>query len=357
MDKNTPVFQRSKKEPIQIFYTICPVQVASHVAVAKGWVDEELNKVGAKAKFLRALPKKEWLPHFTHSRTDLFRDGGNIPPIWARSQGPVNKLIGLTFVGTGGEIVVKAGSGIRSVRELKGRRIGISKRLTGDRVDFARATAHRGIILALELAGIDHRDIQWVDIPEFEAKTGDPSWSVLNSAESPTEFWGNGKLKSVPWNEGKALLENKVDAVYANHGRSRLFESQGLVTAIEDLGRYPDWTLHVANTPTTITVSTELAENYPEIVVAWLKASIKAGHWIKKNPTEAAQILAEVTTEGSAESIFEDLQKYDYIPNLSAKSLAGVEIEKQFLLENGYIEKDFSLSDWVDSKFLEQALK
>ncbi len=348
---------KTGKRSKEIFYTICPVQVASHVAVEKGWLDEAFKKVGATARFLRALPKDQWLPHFTHRRPELFRDGGNIPPIWARSEGVDTKLIGLTFAGTGGKIVVKVGSGIRSIQDLRGKKIGLSLRRTKDRVDFARATAHRSILLALGYAGLSERDVQLVDIPEFEAKEGDPSWSVLSSAETPVEFWGKGKLKSVAWNDGKALLDGTVDAVFSGHGRSAKLESEGLVTTIEDLGRYPDWTTQVANTPTAITVNTELAKSHPEIVVAWLKASIKAGQWIRKNPEAAAEILAEVTIYGCFHHLVRDLATYNYVPNLSGKSLGGIEVEKNFLLEHGYIKNDFDVRAWADDSFLKQALK
>jgi hypothetical protein len=45
------------------------------------------------------------------------------------------------------------------------------------------------------------------------------------------------------------------------------------------------------------------------------------------------------------------------VPNLSPKNLAGVGVEKQFLLEQGYIRNDFDIAQWADASFLEEALK
>jgi ABC-type nitrate/sulfonate/bicarbonate transport system substrate-binding protein len=155
----------------------------------------------------------------------------------------------------------------------------------------------------------------------------------------------------------EALLSGKVDAIYANRGRAHLFQREGKVKAIEDLGRYPDWTLQVANSPYTITVSESLAEEHPEIVVAYLRAAVKAGRWIEANRDEAADIFGNIISYWSGKCVLRgELAKYHFVPNLSPRNLAGVEVEKQFLLERGYIRKDFEVERWADNRFLEEAL-
>ncbi len=47
-----------------------------------------------------------------------------------------------------------------------------------------------------------------------------------------------------------------------------LQEATGKLKAIEDLSRYPDWTLQVANIPAAITCTDVMAEKHPELVVA-----------------------------------------------------------------------------------------
>ncbi len=42
--------------PTEALYTICPVLAASNVAAELGWLDEEFQRVGAKATYLRSLP-------------------------------------------------------------------------------------------------------------------------------------------------------------------------------------------------------------------------------------------------------------------------------------------------------------
>jgi ABC-type nitrate/sulfonate/bicarbonate transport system substrate-binding protein len=344
-----------KAAATEAIYTICPVLVASHIAVQKGWLEAELKKVKRSLKYLWSLPPENWLSHFNHTLPNQFRDGGNIPAIHARSAGQRTKLIGLTFSTDGGQILTRVGSGINKVADLKGRKIGLYKREKTDRVDFWRATAERGILSALDLAGLKRNQVKIVDLtvsgPDYPSTqpTKNPAERFTNAATGPNTHYGA---------EIEALLSGKVDAIYANRGRAHLFQRDGKVKVIEDLGQHPDWTLQVANAPYTITVSEELANQHPEIVVAYLRAAIKAARWIEANRDEAADIFGGIISHWAGKCILRsEIAKYHFVPNLSPKNLAGIEVEKQFLLEQGYIRKDFAVGKWADASFLEQALK
>ncbi|PAW79959.1 MAG: hypothetical protein B9S32_01125 [Verrucomicrobia bacterium Tous-C9LFEB] len=348
---------KTNRKNNEIIYTICPVLVASHVAVAKGWLDEEIKKAGGSLKYLRALPCEDWLAHFTHTRSDFFRDGGNIPAIWTRSEGRKTKLIGLTFTTDGGQIVTRTDSGINRISDLKGKKIGLFDRRKTDRVDFWRATAERGIEVALELNGLSRKDVKIVNLVQEG-----PDYASTQPVRNPAEFWNNrsvNNLTSSPANrlEIDALLSGEVDAIYASNGRSQGYQATGEVKAIEDLGRYPDWTAHIANSPYTLTVSTELAEEQPQIVVGYLRAAIRAGKWIKQNPEKAAELFAPVIPYWSGQQgLAQEIAKYDFVPNLSPQNLKGIEIKKKWLIDHGYQKNDFDVNAWADSSFLDQAL-
>ena len=65
----------STTHPTEALYTLCPLPIASNIAVELGWLDEEFQRVGARARYLRSLPDNQgWLPHFRHSRDDLIRE-------------------------------------------------------------------------------------------------------------------------------------------------------------------------------------------------------------------------------------------------------------------------------------------
>jgi ABC-type nitrate/sulfonate/bicarbonate transport system substrate-binding protein len=339
---------------VETLYTICPVLTAANVAVELGWFDEELQRAGAKPVYLRSLENNAgWIPHYTHGRGNLFRDGGAIPTIKARADLTKTKLIGLTWGQHGGQILVKVGSGIRRVADLRGRRIGLYRSLNRDKIDFTRITAQRGILVALDLSGLSVKDVELVDVDDADA----PQFRIANR---PSELWAQSRAHrhSVAHEADlRALAEGRVDAVYSQPGRSHELTKTGEYTVIEDLSRYPDWTLQVANGPYTIAVNTEFSQNHPEIVVAYLRASIRAGRWITQHPAAAADIFTRVTFNHDAALVERLLAGFDLVPNLSEKNLAALHIQKQFLLEHGYIENDFDVREWADSSYLERALR
>ena len=125
--------------------------------------------------------------------------------------------------------------------------------------------------------------------------------------------------------------------------------------AIEDLSRYPDWTLQVANIPATITCTDVMAEKHPELVVAFMKGMIKVGRWANEHKHAAAAILDKQTFYLDVEDTYEGIKHIDMVPNLSPQNLASVEIGKDFMLSHGYIKNDFDVDEWAAPEFLEQA--
>ena len=349
----TATTRKPRQESTEVVYTICPVLVASHVAVAKGWLEPELARFGGSARYLWSLPAENWLSHFNHTLPNQIRDGGNIPPIHARSKGRDTKLIGLTCSGDGGQILVRVDSGIHRVADLRGRRVGLYHRPRTDRVDFWRATAERGILLALELSGLKREEVEWVDVT-----VEGPDYPSTVPVETPAQRFktaDTGK-DSLYGAEIAALLAGTVDAIYSNGSRAHQHHATGKVKSIEDLRRYPDWTLQVANSPYAITVSAELAERHRELVVGYLRAALRAGRWVHEHRRTATQTFGQVLPQwGESRLLKAELARHQFAPNLSPRNLAGVAVQKRFLLERGYIDRDFDLAAWVDPTFLEEA--
>jgi ABC-type nitrate/sulfonate/bicarbonate transport system substrate-binding protein len=353
LESSPSVSQAAKPALTEALYTICPVLSASNVAVELGWLDEEFKRAGAKATYLRSLPGNAgWLPHYTHSLHPLFRDGGSIPTIQVKADLQNTKLIGLTWAQSGGQILVRVNSGINRVADLKGRRFGLFKSLNAAKIDFARATAERGIELALQLNGLKRNDVLIIDLEDAD----DPHF--LQPSAKPAELWSQLRGERALSGAGKivqALRESRIDAIYSQPGQSDNLVATGEFKIIEDLARHPDWTLQVANGPYTNAVSADLAEKHPEVVIAFLRASIRAGRWINANPAAAVDIFLRVTHHNNARVIAEAVQKYDFIPNLSARNLAATAIQKDWLRSHGYVKKDFEVQQWADSRFLEEA--
>ncbi|MFT4174623.1 MAG: ABC transporter substrate-binding protein [Rhodocyclaceae bacterium] len=331
-----------------VLYTICPVFVASNVALELGLLDEEFRRVGARPVYLRSLPDNAgWLPHFRHSLPALFRDGGAIPTIWARADLTRTKLIATTFTTRAGQIVVRADADIHRVADLAGRRFGLTRSTLTEKIDFSRATAERGIELALQIAGLARQDVSIVDLDDTDATPPAP-------ASRPAELWAS--LHGHTAQDIVALSEGRVDAIYSSPARTRALIDSGRYKIIEDLDNHPDWTLRVTNGPYTNAVNADFADAHPDIVVAFLRASIRAGRWINANRAAAADIFARTTTYRDAGQIAGLIEDFDFVPSLSRQNLAGLRIQKDFLRSHGYVRNDFAIEDWADARYLTEAL-
>ena len=154
----------------------------------------------------------------------------------------------------------------------------------------------------------------------------------------------------------KALLGGVVDAIYT---QSKVFqhlqEATGQIAMIEDLTRYPDWRVQVANTPAVITCTDVMAKEHPELVVAYMKAMIKVGRWANENKHAAGAILNRQTFYLDAEDTYQGIKHVDMVPSLSAQNLQCIKIGKDFMFSHGYIKNDFDVDAWAAPEFLEQA--
>jgi ABC-type nitrate/sulfonate/bicarbonate transport system substrate-binding protein len=242
--------------------------------------------------------------------------------------------------------------------DLKGKKIGITKSLNTLKNDWWRIQEHQGILAMLRMNGMTTKDVQLVDFPYPDDWYDDPE--MLKPMINPT-FWQLNRdhkhdLAFRPLET--ALLEGKVDAIYTQSGPfQHIQEATGDIAAIEDLSKYPDWRLQVANIPAIITCTDVMANEHPELVVAFMKGMIRVGRWSNEHKRAAAAILNKQTYYLDEEDTYRGIKHVDMVPNLSAQNMAMVDIGKNFMLEQGYIKNDFDVGKWAAPEFLAQAGK
>lgn len=335
----------------EVFHTLCPGPQASYFSVALGWTQEELAAVGAKLTYLRSIPDvNELWPHVGHRSESLIREGGNHPPIWARADVSDTILVAtLAPSRSGGQLVVRVDSGIYSVEGLKGHKIGIPKGRNTKKLDFGRVPQHRGVIDLLRVNNVALDTVTIVDLEHDDFAVEKPS---ATPAERAGRFTA---AKALEAHDVKALAEGKVDAIFTNKQKTKALEDTGLYKVIDDLDRYPDWTLTGAGTP-VISVSAKLAKEKPEVIVAYLRAAIRGGRWVAENPRAAAELFAKGSGPHlDIDKLAKELAAQDFVPKLDPKALAGLGVQKRFLKEFGYLQNDFDIASWVRPEFLEQA--
>ena len=343
----------------EVYYTNCPLVSASNVDQELGWTKEEYKKIGVNYAYFRSRAENDWYPHYIHNLDNLIRFGGLFPPIQVNADIRRTRLLGATHAPReGGCMMVRTRDDIYRMVELKGKKIGLTKSLNTIKNDWWRIQEHMQIELMLRINGMTMDDVKIVEFPYPDDWYDKPE--MLTPIENPTEW----QLKRDHKHDlafrplETALLDGTVDAIYT---QSKVFqhlqEATGKLKAIEDLSRYPDWTLQVANIPAVITCTDVMAEEHPELVVAFMKGMVKVGRWANEHKHAAAAILDKQTYYLDVEDTYKGIKEIDLVPNLSPQNLASIEIGKDFMLSHGYIENDFNVQEWAAPEFLEQAAK
>ena len=340
----------------EFYYTNCPLVSPSNIDQEIGWVKEEFKKMDIAYKFLRSTTENDWYPHYVHNLDNLMRYGGCNPAIHVQADVRRTRLIGTTHVYEGGAMLVRARDPIYRMKDLKGKKIGLTKSLNVIKNDWWRIQEEQGIELMLMLNDMTRDDVEIVDFPYPDDWYDNPA--MLTPMENPSELWlkrdHKHDLAFRPLET--SLLDGTVDAIYT---QSKVFqhiqEQTGTMKAIENLANYPDWTLQGANVPATCTVTDVACEEHPEMVVTLLKGLIKVGRWANEHKHAAAAILDKQTYYLDVEDTYRGIQNVDMVPTLSPYNLEALQINKDFMLSHGYIENDFDVFEWAAPEFLEKA--
>jgi ABC-type nitrate/sulfonate/bicarbonate transport system substrate-binding protein len=344
----------------EVYYTNCPLVSASNVDQELGWTKEIYKKMDVKYLYLRARKENDWYPHYIHNMDNIIRFGGLFPPVHVQADIRRTRLLGVTHAPKeGGVMIVRSRDDIYTMKELKGKKIGLSRSQNKIKTDWWGIQEEQGIELMLRMNGMTRADVQivefpypddWYDVPEMMGP----------EMENPSELWLKRDHKhDLAFRPLETALEKGViDAMYSQSKvLSILSETTGKFKSIEDLSRYPDWTLQVANIPAAITCSDVMYNEHPELAVAFMKGMIKVGRWANEHKHAAAAILDKQTFYRDVEDTYEGIRLIDMVPNLSPQNLVSVEIGKDFMFSHGYIKNNFDVEKWAAPDILEKAAR
>lgn len=324
-------------QPTDIWYTRCGGATASTIAIQQRFLHEEFSGDDTVLHALqdtqdRAIRES----HFDHSIPSMFREGGNIPPIWARAKGVDTVVVGISWVDEFQSIVVRADSEIRSLADLKGKRLAVPL-YEGITIDFHRGANFHGLANGLALAGLGRDDVTFVDvaIPEGQRR---PSGIA----------------------EIEALFNGRADVVFLRQASGlALFREHG--GALRELVRLTDEPnpLHRINngTPRPVTVRRSFLDQHRDIVVRYLGALLRAADWAEANPAAALEALTREDGRSTTEVIAATFPRYatSLHPRLTPDYVDGLTAQKDFLLEWGFLAKDFDVAAWIDHGPLAEA--
>ncbi len=330
-----------------LWYTRCPVPTPAGIAVQLGWIEEEFRGDGIKLESVRdSADRAVRASHFDHNLANSFRQGGSVPAIWAKAAGRDTRLIGLTWTDEAQVILTLPRSNIRTIKDLKGRRLGIATR-PNDIIDFWKATTLRAYLVALGLEGLGEKDVEFVEIPRTDTSFDRP-WIT---GQGPS---AEGLL------EVQALKSGKVDAIF--HKGSRGLEVADAIGAhvVFDVWNHPDpWARANNHSPRTLTVDAQLLEKRPDVVSRVVAKILRAGEWAEQNPEQAFAYLARET--GSSELFVRLAYGNDAHTHLKTDleeaSIAALEDFAGFLLEHGFLPAPVDVRKWIDPQPLAVALR
>lgn len=339
----------------EIWFSRCPTPTTFGLALQRGVIGN-----GAPG-----LVPRRWLAlqqsadpatqraHFTHAKARCFRHGGNVPPIWARSEGAATRLIGLSWMRTPQPILALPESGIRDVRDLRGKRLLVMTRPESE-IDFWQAVTLRVYETALASAGISLDDVTLVRIPSARPDVV----RADASANNPRSLWPLQAMSALNRETLLPLVRGEVDAVASQgHNAMQLAALLGAIVVF-DQAALPGAQERVNNdVPDALTVSADLLDDEPDFVIDVLAALLETEAWARGRETEAAKLLAPEL------NIAEQLLGIAYggaigpgaALDLSVERLAAIGAQKEFLLRHGFIARDFDLDRWVDPEPLAAA--
>lgn len=331
---------------IDTVFSRCPVGSATEYIMRTGRLQAALAEAGARFRLLQELDEGFQHVHFTQEEPLHFRDGGNIPPIWAQSQGDRTVLLGLTFQHERWGLFVRENDPAADVAALRGKRIAIPVRESIP-VDFQRYTALCALAFYLEQAGLRPEDVELVYVPCA-------AYHIARSADlnvMKRDF-------DLMTEEFQAVQEGRADAALANSVKAvRLMRSGLFRNLLPEALQFSERGLN-NNNPILITCTRAFAYAHPEIVVTYLRELLDGADAAAAEPERFIETVCtgiyEATPEEMKAAYLPDVTDIRR-PSLDDRALAAMEARIRFLRDVGAIQREPSLTRWADNSFLQAA--
>lgn len=207
-----------------------------------GWLEEEFKADGVQVRWVLSAGSNRALEYLNANSIDIGSSAG-LAALLAKANGNPIKTPYIFSRPEWTALVVRKDSPIRSVADLKGKKVAVTK----------AAGSHYLLIAALDKAGLRFKDIE-------------PAY--LTPADGRAAFERGSVAAWVTWDPYLAGVQRQSQVRILADGRG-----------IADYQRY-------------YLASSAYAAAHPEVLGVVFEALRKAGKWVKQSPKEAAELLA-----------------------------------------------------------------
>lgn len=275
------------------------------IAMRKGWFEEEFSKDGIAVRndFFPVGPPI--VESFASGRTDIGYMADQ-PPIQGRANRIDLKAVALTSSSekTSG-IVVAKNSDIRSLKDLRGKKIATS----------AGSVLHQLLLLYLKSEGMTFSDIKLVNM--------------------------------VPADLNNALQSGNVDAVVNSDPYNTVAVQAGYGRLLADATGFKDIV-------SLIVARDEFARAHPDVVARYLKVYARTDKWAAEHQEEALAILQKAT--GYKPDLLRPLfTRVTRGMGLRPSAVRSVAETSRFLYDNRIIRRQVDVKDLFDPTYLRLA--
>jgi sulfonate transport system substrate-binding protein len=238
---------------------------------------------------------------------------GDLPAIAGKAGGLKTRLVAVSSRGGNTYVVVPADSNIQSIKDLKGKKIGVN----------LGTYMHAALLKIVKDAGLTANDFKLVN------------------ADIPT-------LKT-------AIATKDVDAAFINSDAIGL-RQRGVGKIIHTTNSDPIFYQQAG----AVIVRDEFAKKYPDIVRRFVKLWVKASHLASQN--KAATLKLNTRNGSALAELKEDTQgqpiNFTYSPLFDEHFINHYKKSIALYKENKLIRKSFDPeTEWIDRSYLDAALK
>jgi len=248
--------------------------------------------------------------------TRTVRSSTGFAAVRARAEGATTRLVGLSRLSEFQALIVGAASRFRSFRDLRDRRIGRAAPSAAG--NESRLATLRGVVAALEINGLTHRRVEWIDLPAG--------------------------------GETAALLDGTVDAIYVTGLRGIQFVRASGARVIFNATDHRDrWVRTHTAMLGALTVDSPLPSHSEEFVEHDLESLRTADSWAAAHSQQfLSQIEARlrIPAEEVLLAYGSDLHRRLTF-DLTDEVMQTLDDFKRFLSRWGFIWTDFDVRGWA----------